>query len=204
MKYKKIKYQEGGDIMNLLSGNVSGISPLSSVSGILGNIGLMTDKDKSNNGTGIGGAIGGGVDLAAGLFGIPTFGLGQTAGSLLGSILNKDKEPPKSFRPSGNTSGYYQLGGYIPTIDTSMFGANSYIDIDDVPIPIDVGYDILKKGGWIQKATSRMKKKGTVGSFTRYCGGKVTNDCIQRGLNSSNAKIRKKAQFAKAMRSINK
>jgi len=57
---------------------------------------------------------------------------------------------------------------------------------------------------WIQKATARMKKKGTEGSFRKYCGGKVTMDCIQRGLNSPDPKIRAKARFAKAMMKIRK
>ena len=39
-------------------------------------------------------------------------------------------------------------------------------------------------------------KKSQRGSFTKYCNGKVTNECIQRGKNSSNPKIRKKAVFA--------
>lgn len=39
-------------------------------------------------------------------------------------------------------------------------------------------------------------KKSQRGSFTSYCGGKVTNECIQRGKNSPNPKIRKKATFA--------
>lgn len=39
-------------------------------------------------------------------------------------------------------------------------------------------------------------KKENVGSFTRYCGGNVTSECIQRGKNSPDPKIRKKATFA--------
>lgn len=39
-------------------------------------------------------------------------------------------------------------------------------------------------------------KKENVGSFTRYCGGNVTEACIQRGKNSSDPKIRKRATFA--------
>lgn len=34
------------------------------------------------------------------------------------------------------------------------------------------------------------------GKFTEYCGGKVTNECIQRGKHSSDPKIRKRATFA--------
>lgn len=39
-------------------------------------------------------------------------------------------------------------------------------------------------------------KESQKGSFTRWCGGNVTSECIQRGKNSSNPKIRKKAIFA--------
>lgn len=39
-------------------------------------------------------------------------------------------------------------------------------------------------------------KESQKGSFTKYCKGKVTNECIQKGKNSPNPKIRKKAVFA--------
>lgn len=39
-------------------------------------------------------------------------------------------------------------------------------------------------------------KESQKGSFTKWCGGNVTSECIQRGKNSSNPKIRKKATFA--------
>lgn len=43
-------------------------------------------------------------------------------------------------------------------------------------------------------------KESQKGSFTKYCNGKVTNECIQRGKNSPNPKIRKKATFAQNAR----
>lgn len=52
------------------------------------------------------------------------------------------------------------------------------------------GLPLFKKGGEI-----KIKKKN-VGSFTRYCGGNVTSECIRKGKNSSDPKIRKKATFA--------
>ena len=58
------------------------------------------------------------------------------------------------------------------------------------------------KGKWIQSARASMERRGTVGSFTKYCGGEVTNECIAKALKSPSKAIRKKAQFAKAMRSI--
>ena len=50
--------------------------------------------------------------------------------------------------------------------------------------------DLFKKGGEI-----KIKEKNK-GSFTRYCGGNVTSECIRKGKNSPNSKIRKKATFA--------
>lgn len=50
--------------------------------------------------------------------------------------------------------------------------------------------ELLKNGSGIH-----IKEKNK-GSFTRWCGGNVTDECIQRGKNSSNPKIRKKATFA--------
>ena len=50
--------------------------------------------------------------------------------------------------------------------------------------------DIFKKGNKIKI------KKENRGKFTEYCNGKVTSECIQRGKNSPNPKIRKRAVFA--------
>ena len=50
--------------------------------------------------------------------------------------------------------------------------------------------DFLKNGSGIH-----IKKKNR-GKFTSYCGGKVTDECIRRGKNSSSATIRKRATFA--------
>lgn len=43
-------------------------------------------------------------------------------------------------------------------------------------------------------------KKKNKGKFTDYCGGKVTDECIRRGKNSSSATIRKRATFAQNAR----
>lgn len=43
-------------------------------------------------------------------------------------------------------------------------------------------------------------KKENRGKFTDYCGGKVTDECIQRGKNSKDPKIRKRATFAQNSR----
>ena len=51
---------------------------------------------------------------------------------------------------------------------------------------------------WIQKTD--MKK----GAFTDYCGGKVTADCIEKGLKSDDPTIVKRASLAKTLRKIAK
>ena len=50
--------------------------------------------------------------------------------------------------------------------------------------------ELLKNGSGIH-----IKEKNK-GKFTSYCGGKVTDECIQKGKNSSNLAIRKRATFA--------
>ena len=55
---------------------------------------------------------------------------------------------------------------------------------------------------WIQKANKKMKEKGTVGSFTKYCGGRVTQSCIDRAIKSDDPTLRRETQFAANMRGI--
>jgi hypothetical protein len=50
---------------------------------------------------------------------------------------------------------------------------------------------------FIQKAQKGIEKKGTEGSFRKYCGGEVTMTCIEKGLKSKNPDIVKKANYAK-------
>ena len=57
--------------------------------------------------------------------------------------------------------------------------------------------DIFKKGNKI-----KIKKKNR-GKFTEYCDGKVTSECIQRGKNSPDPKIRRRATFAANSRKWN-
>lgn len=52
----------------------------------------------------------------------------------------------------------------------------------------------LKKGGDIKI------KESTKGSFTKYCKGKVTQDCIDKAKKSGNKKLIKKAVFAENAR----
>ena len=57
------------------------------------------------------------------------------------------------------------------------------------------GVPYLKKGSGIH-----IKKKNR-GKFTEYCGGEVTNECIQKAKKSKNPTLRKRATFAANSRS---
>lgn len=63
------------------------------------------------------------------------------------------------------------------------------LDSNNVTVGQDA-IDLFKKGRKIHI------KKANRGKFTEYCGGKVTQECISRGKNSSDPKIRKRATFA--------
>ena len=73
---------------------------------------------------------------------------------------------------------------------------NGYINMDFTP-----GF-AYKQGGkmnileFLKNGSGIHIKKENRGKFTSYCGGKVTNECIQKGKNSSNPAIRKRATFA--------
>lgn len=60
----------------------------------------------------------------------------------------------------------------------------------EYPNLVENELEIFKSGGKIH-----IKKKNR-GSFTRWCGGNVTEECIARGKRSKNPAIRKKATFA--------
>ena len=71
--------------------------------------------------------------------------------------------------------------------------------------------DLLNKMSEMSFNDIQMYKKGGIyikkknrGKFTDYCGGKVTEECIRKGKNSSDPKIRKRATFAANARKWNK
>jgi hypothetical protein len=59
-----------------------------------------------------------------------------------------------------------------------------------------------KDDKFIQKATSKMEKKGTEGKFGKWCkdngfGEEVTMRCINKAMKSENSDVVKMANFAK-------
>lgn len=99
-------------------------------------------------------------------------------------------------QPCYECGGSYEEGGQTGT-------GNYYFDEGGTDA---MSFDEMeyKKGGWINKVSKSMEKRGTKGSFTKYCGGKVTDECIKRGLNSPDPTTRKRASLAKTFRKIKK
>jgi hypothetical protein len=53
-----------------------------------------------------------------------------------------------------------------------------------------------KKKKWAKKAAASIEKKGTEGEFTKYCGGDVTQSCVDKAAKGSSTKRKKQAAFA--------
>ena len=49
---------------------------------------------------------------------------------------------------------------------------------------------------WVQKVAADIEKKGTEGEFTEYCGGDVTQACIDKAAKGSSTKRKRQAAFA--------
>lgn len=78
-----------------------------------------------------------------------------------------------------------QISSFIKTIQDSKD------IIQDIYSPYNQStVDMFKRGNKIKI------KKENRGKFTEYCNGKVTTECIRRGKNSPDPKIRKRATFA--------
>lgn len=56
--------------------------------------------------------------------------------------------------------------------------------------------NIISEIPFYKKGKKIKIKKQNKGKFTDYCGGKVTQECINRGKNSHSKTIRKRAIFA--------
>ena len=116
-------------------------------------------------------------------------------------IYNSVLRDYKGAKPEFNLDSYASEGSGLSAalnrkyeileelgINSNKKGTIDYF-IEDLP---------FKNGGKIH-----IKKKNR-GKFTDYCGGKVTEECIRRGKNSSNPTIRKRATFAANARKWNK
>lgn len=113
---------------------------------------------------------------------------------------------PNSFQalPEMNTYNAFAEGGGLsreknygskkkpyPSVPSGDFaGPHRSYPIPKEPEQTVQAANIAKDGGGIH-----IKKKNR-GKFTEYCGGKVTEECIRRGKNSSNPTTRKRAIFA--------
>ena len=92
----------------------------------------------------------------------------------------------------------YATYRYVGTPADSTQWINQYNQIYGLGKGGIIGIPYLKKGSGIH-----IKKKNR-GKFTEYCGGEVTDKCIQKAKNSKNPTLRKRATFAQNSRSWSK
>ena len=53
-----------------------------------------------------------------------------------------------------------------------------------------------KDENWAQDAAEDIEEKGTEGEFTKYCGGDVTQACVDKAASGSSTKRKRQAAFA--------
>jgi hypothetical protein len=101
---------------------------------------------------------------------------------------------PQSCGFGNNFESFYEKGTSMNTHMTSKL-------MNCLPYESRFG----KRKRFIQKAFKSFEKKGTKGSFTRWCRrngySKVTTACINRAKKNKNLTIRRKAIFAQNIRS---
>lgn len=85
--------------------------------------------------------------------------------------------------------------------ERAVIGFNNRVEGVDTQNDLAVAANFADLGGYLfgNGGGIHIKKKNR-GKFTEYCGGKVTSECIQRGLHSSNPTTRKRANFARNAR----
>lgn len=130
-----------------------------------------------SSGASIGGPIGA---IAGGIVGL---------GSSIAGIFTGNKKAKRKAR---------QLNEQIDA--ANLYQTNNLINQAD---SIDKSNDLAILSTLYKDGGSIHIKPENKGKFTSYCGGKVTNECIQKGLNSTNPTIRKRANFARNARKWN-
>ena len=107
-----------------------------------------------------------------------------------GWFSNKAKRKTRALNRQINEANNRALAAFGDRVDN----VDAMSDLKIAANFADLGGYLFGNGGGIH-----IKKKNR-GKFTEYCGGKVTSECIQRGLHSSNPTTRKRANFARNTR----
>lgn len=107
-------------------------------------------------------------------------------------IFNSKFGPVKSYSNNNFLNKLRVMIKYLPVVGGAVVTGNQIAN--------------NKQGGTlISKAKSGIHiKKKNRGKFTEYCGGKVTDECIQKAKRSGNTKLMKRATFAENARKWNK
>ena len=88
-----------------------------------------------------------------------------------------------------------KLNSQIDAVNTKNLAA-----LNDRAESIDTQNDLLAMANYAAYGGKIHIKKSNRGKFTKYCGGKVTSECIAKGKRSSDPAVRKRAVFAQNAR----
>ena len=95
------------------------------------------------------------------------------------SSATRDDDPEDEFS-TGGSPDFTKIAKHIE-------GEDEKDDDDDM---------MLEDEKWAQEAAKDIEKKGTEGEFTKYCGGDVTQACIDKAAKGSSTKRKRQAAFA--------
>lgn len=121
-----------------------------------------------------------------------------------GWFSNKAKNKTKALNRAideANLRAWHSLSNTASNVDTNNdFLAMANFSAYGGPITMRYSGPMSPFGNTFAEGGGIHIKKKNRGKFTEYCGGKVTDECIQRGLHSSNPTTRKRANFARNAR----
>lgn len=143
---KSFKHLEQANASQASTPNLGLSGFLSPISNTITDVSKLTDKDKNNNGEAVGSLIGSGLDVLAMSFGIPTGGLGNKLGSMVGSQFNSKQRGLSSYELGGSLKDYSEIEGDEVIFSKSGVDHNNFQMLDNKESKYISDYGLLVKG----------------------------------------------------------
>lgn len=205
---------------NMVSGFINPSGNQSNVGSVMQSVGSL-----ASNIPGVGGLIGAGVNLLGGL---TNAAFGSNINEEFVDQTRKDIKNQSNYISGASTNtellSDYSTHSDLANVTKSQVGSDGWFSNKAKNLTRQLNRDIDKANtrAWMSLGNTAFNvdkmndlmamqniaayggpihiKKENRGKFTDYCGGKVTNECIQKGLNSPNSLTRKRANFARNAR----
>lgn len=144
--FKHLEQAKASQASQASTPNLSLSGFLSPISNTITDVTKLTDKNKNNNGEAVGSLIGTGLDVLAMSFGIPTGGLGNKLGSMVGSQFNAKTRGLSSYELGGSLKDYSEIEGDEVIFSKSGVDHNNFQMLDNKESKYISGYGLLVKG----------------------------------------------------------